>query len=174
MASVEWLGAASAVPAASDARDRDAYLAHVREHRAPRIAAHWAFMLQPLVVDDSVAPGVLRYRQIEYCRMPLMAYLALDDPRALTRSGFVRLGLVTGAGRSDIAAFGRGDIAAFGRRPSLPGAGRAAQLSYVEDHLADFEQRYCHDRFWANAGAAPNTRCLCSGHALIVDGDART
>ena len=148
MASVEWLDAAGGVLAASDARDRDAYLAHVREHRAPRIAAHWAFMLEPLVVDHSDAPGVLRYRQIEYYRMPLMAYLALDDPRALTRSDFVRLGLVTGAGRA----------------PELP---------YAEDHVADFEQRYCFDRFWANAGAAPNTRYLCSGHALIVVGDAR-
>ena len=46
------------------------------------------------------APGLLRFRQIEYYRMPLMGYLALDDPRALTRNDFVRLGLVTGAARS--------------------------------------------------------------------------
>ena len=65
--------------------------------------------------------------------MPLMAYLALDDPRALTRADFIRLGLVTGAGeRHDDAA-----------------VRRAARL-------ADFEQRYCYDRFWADArrGAA--------------------
>ena len=140
-------------------------MAHVREHRAPRIAAHWAFMLKPLVVDHSDAPGDLRYRQIEYYRMPLMAYLALDDPRALTRSDFVRLGLVTGAGGSDIAALVPG--------VSMAGTPRTAELPYAEDHLADFEQRYCYDRFWANAGAAPNTRYLCSGHALIVVGDAR-
>ena len=30
--------------------------------------------------------------------MPLLAYLAMDDARALTRADFVRLGLVTGAG----------------------------------------------------------------------------
>ena len=28
----------------------------------------------------------------------MMAYLAMDDPRELTRADFVRLGLVTGAG----------------------------------------------------------------------------
>jgi uncharacterized protein YbdZ (MbtH family) len=165
MASVEWLDTNGAVLAASDAQAREAYLAHVREYRAPRIAAHWAFMLQPLVIDHSDAPGALRYRQIEYYRMPLMAYLALDDPRALTRSDFVRLGLVTGAGGADIAA--------LGARATLPGTQPAPELPYGEDHLVDFEQRYCYDRFWANAGAAPNTRYLCSGHALIVVGDAR-
>ncbi len=174
MASVEWLDAQGGVMAASDAQDRGAYMAHVCEHRAPRIAEHWAFMLRPLVADHSDEAGVLRYRQIEYYRMPLMAYLALDDPRALTRSDFVRLGLVTGAGGGDIAAFGTGGVAASVPAPgprSVPG-GHA--LPYAEDHLADFEQRYCYDRFWANAGAAPNTRYLCSGHALIVIGDARS
>ena len=43
----------------------------------------------------------------------------------------------------------------------------------AEQHLADFEQRYCYDRFWADVGAAPHTRYLCSGHALVVVGDAR-
>ena len=51
---------------------------------------------EPLVSDHSGRPGALRFRQIEYYRMPMMAYLALDDPRALTRNDFVRLGLVTG------------------------------------------------------------------------------
>ena len=176
MASVEWLDAQGGVLAASDAQDRAAYMAHVCEHRAPRIAAHWAFMLRPLVADHSDEPGVLRYRQIEYYRMPLMAYLALDDPRALTRSDFVRLGLVTGAGGSDIAALGTGDIATpdTGATAAPAGAGCNPALPYAEGHLADFEQRYCYDRFWANAGAAPNTRYLCSGHALIVIGDARS
>ena len=163
MASVEWLDASGAVLAHSDAQDREAYMAHVCEHRAPRIAPHWAFMLRPLVSDASDEPGVLRYRQIEYYRMPLMAYLALDDPRALTRSDFVRLGLVTGAG-------GPGDESV-----PAPGPGRrASDLPYAEAHLADFEQRYCYDRFWAQAGAAPNTRYLCSGQALIVVGAAQS
>jgi hypothetical protein len=83
-----------------------------------------------------------------------MAYLALDDPRALTRNDFVRLGLVTGAG------------------PGEPGG--ASTLPYAEPHLADFEQRYCYDRFWVDSGAAPNTRYLCSGHSLVVIGDARS
>lgn len=101
MASVEWLDAAGAVLASSDSQQRELFMAHVAEHRAPRTAAHWAHLLKPLVADQSDEPGELRYRQIEYYRMPLMAYLALDDPRALSRTDFIRLGLVTGAGGSD-------------------------------------------------------------------------
>jgi hypothetical protein len=150
MASVEWLGCDGGVLAASDSQQREAFLKHVCEHRSPRIATHWAFLLEPLVPDHSDTTGPLRYRQIEYYRMPLMAYLALDDPRALTRADFIRLGLVTGAGSAD------------------------AILPYGEQHLADFEQRFCYDRFWADSGAAPNTRYLCCGHALVVVGDARS
>ena len=170
MASVEWLGADGAVLARSDSQQRDVFLAHVCEHRAPRTAAHWAFMLQPLVADHSDEPGVLRYRQIEYYRMPLMGYLALDDPRALSRNDFIRLGLVTGAGGSDNG--GLADSVEEGVDAVSP-AGSGNDMPYSAGHVIDFEQRYCYDRFWANAGAAPNTRYLCSGHALIVIGDAR-
>jgi hypothetical protein len=150
MSSVEWLGPDGSVLARSDAQQREAFLSHVAEHRAPRIAAHWAHLMLPLVSDHSEAPGALRYRQIEYYRMPVMGYLALDDPRRLSRGDFIRLGLVTGAAAADSA------------------------LPYAEEHLADFEQRYCYDRFWADAGAAPNTRYICNGPALIVVGDARS
>jgi hypothetical protein len=60
----------------------------------------------------------------------------------------VRLGLVTGAGAADTA------------------------LPYGEQHLADFEARFCYDRFWHGGGAAPDTRYLCCGHALVVIGRA--
>jgi len=147
MAAVDWLDAEGRVLASSDAQEREAYLAFVGEHRAPRIAAHWEFMLKPLVPDHSELEGALRYRQIEYYRMPLMAYLAVDEPRALTRTDFIRLGLVTGAGDSE--------------------------LPFGEQHLADFEQRHCYDRFWSDVGAAPRTRYMCCGHAMVVVGDAR-
>jgi hypothetical protein len=52
-------------------------------------------------------------------------------------------------------------------------AGRAA-LPYGDKHLADFKQHFCYDRFWSDAGAAPNTRYLCSGLALIAVGDAQS
>ncbi len=147
LASAEWLDAEGRVLAASDSGERERFIEHVHAHRAPRIAAHWDFLLRPLVADASGAPGQLRYRQIEYYRMPMMAWLALDDPRALSRADFVRLGLVTGAGAAD-------------------------QLPFGDAHLADFEQRHCYDRFWQEGGAAPDTRYMCSGHALVVVGRA--
>jgi hypothetical protein len=148
-ASVEWLNASGDVLVASDAQQRELFLAHVCEHRAPRLAADWAYLLHPLVSDHSEASGPLRFRQIEYYRMPLMAYLAVDNPRSISRSDYVRLGLVTGAGEGGALPFG-------------------------EDHLADFEQRFCYDRFWTTQGAAPNTRYLVSGHSMVVVGDAQS
>jgi len=47
-------------------------------------------------------------------------------------------------------------------------------LPYGEQHLADFEQRFCYDRFWADGGTAPHTRYLCSGQSLVVVGAARS
>ncbi len=152
MHSVEWLGADGTVLSVSDAQQREPFLSHVAEHRAPRIAAHWAWLMQPLVIDHSDEPGELRYRQIEYYRMPVMAYLALDDPRRLSRADFIRLALVSGAAE-----------------PAVSGTG---PLPFADDPMVDFEQRYCYDRFWVNAGAAPNTRYLCNGRALIVVGQA--
>lgn len=149
MASVEWLAADGSVLARSDSQRSDLFLAHVCEHRAPRIAEHWAFILRPLVADHSSEGGDLRYRQIEYYRMPLMAYLAVDRPRSLTRADFARLALVTGAAPGD-----------------------ASTMPYAHAYLDGFEQRFCYDRFWDEAGAAPNTRYLCSGHSLVVVGDA--
>ncbi|CAN7685917.1 hypothetical protein LJR289_005442 [Pseudoduganella sp. LjRoot289] len=148
MHSVEWLDAQGNVLSRSDAQQRDAFLSHVAEKRAPRIAAHWQFMLQPLVYDLSDDAGPLRYRQIEYYRMPVMAYLAVEDPRSLTREDFIRLGLVTGTGSS------------------------LGTLPYAERHLDDFEKQVCYDRFWGGAGAAPDTRYLCSGLSLVVVGTA--
>lgn len=143
----EWLAPDGQVLVRSDAQAREAFLAHVAEHRSPRISAHWAWLLQPLVPDHSGNGGALRYRQLEYYRMPTMVYLALDDPRRLGRADFVRLGLVADAGVE-------------------------GELPYAEQHLADFEARFCYDRFWSGQGAAPDTRYLCSGRSLVVVGRA--
>jgi hypothetical protein len=155
LAGFEWLDAQGRVLVTSDAQDRETFLRHVAEHRAPRIARHWEFVLAPLVNHHSMAEGPLRYRQIEYYRMPMTAYLALDDPRRLSRHDFIRLGLVTGGNEALASA-------------AAPGG----PLPFSEAHLADFELQFCYDRFWADAGAAPHTRYLCSGLALVVVGTA--
>ncbi|HAF55391.1 MAG TPA: hypothetical protein DCL01_09300 [Thauera sp.] len=168
LASAEWIGRDGSVLAQTDAHERAAFMTHVSRHRAPRIAAHWAWLMQPLASAYAEQGGLLRYRQIEYHRMPLAAYVAVDDPRALTRNDFVRLGLVTGAGP--------GEARDEHKMEAKARADRAAgdTLPYAEPHLDDFERRYCYDRFWSAGGAAPYTRYLCSGHALVVVGDAKS
>jgi uncharacterized membrane protein YuzA (DUF378 family) len=144
---VEWLATSGKVLAMSDTNERERYLEFVCEHRTPRIGSHWAYLLKPLLPQHVDVKGLIRYRQLEYYRMPLLGFLAVDDPRALTRADFIRLGLVTGAGD---------------------------EMPYSEAHMGDFEARYCYDRFWCAAGRAPQTRYLSCGHALIVVGDARS
>jgi hypothetical protein len=146
---VEWLAADGRVLAASDYEQRGEYLAFVGRFRAPRFAAHWEYLLKPLVRDRSDDKGPIRYRQVEYSRMPLLAYLAMDDARALTRADFVRLGLVTAAGPSDA-------------------------LPYSERHVRDFEDRYCFDQFWnEQRDGRPGTRFMSCGHAFAMVGDAQ-
>ena len=143
----EWLAADGQVLATSDFELQEDFRGHVNRYRAPRVAAHWDFLLRPLVAHHSDETGPLRYRQLEYHRMPVMAYVAVDgDPRDLHASDFVRLGLVTASGPA-------------GRMPLT---------------VPDFEQRYCYDRFWKAAhGGPPGSRYLCCGEAFVLLGSAR-
>jgi len=142
MYSVEWLDGEGNVLSASDAQDKDEFTRHVCEHHAPRIASHWCHVLFPLVPEGVDAAAPLQFRLVEYYRMPMMAYLAVHQPDQLSPGQFASLGMVAGA-------------------PATPG-----QAS------AEFERSYCYDRFWYAGGAAPNTRYLCTGYALVVIGDA--
>ena len=69
---LQWLAKDGTVLAQSDSNDRDKFLSFVSKHRAPRISSHWAFLMKPLVLDHIEEPGAIRYRQIEYYRMPVM------------------------------------------------------------------------------------------------------
>jgi hypothetical protein len=89
----EWIGHDGQVLARSDMGDRAAYLAFTAQYRAQSVAAHWRYLLQPLALDHSDEPGLLRYRQIEYHRMPKLTYIAVDDPFALSQERFLRLAL---------------------------------------------------------------------------------
>ena len=146
---LQWLAADGSVLAHSDSGDRDKFLSFVSKHRAPRISSHWSFLMRPLVLDHLEDAGSIRYRQIEYYRMPVMGLIAVDEPRKVARNDFIRLGLGTGASEENA-------------------------MPYSESHVADFEQRYCDDRFWCDVGPSPNTRYLASGRTLIVVGDAQS
>jgi hypothetical protein len=147
---VEWLSHSGDVLAASDYEMKERYLQFVCAHRAPRVASHWAFLMEPLVLDQSDSEGSVRYRELEYQRMPLMSYLAMDDVAKLTRGDLVRLGLVA--------------------RP-----GDAKTLPYSEPYLEDFERRYCYDRYWEETCKHDfsDTRFISDGHNFTMIGEAR-
>ncbi len=146
---VEWLDAAGDVLAVSDYAAREKYLDWVVRHRTPHIAQHWEFLMAPFRPEYPGESARLRYRQLEYYRMPFLAYLAVDDPRALTRADFIRLGLVTRSGG-------------------------AHDLPYAESTLTQFETEHCDDRFWGRHGsnASADTRIVCSGTTLAFVGSA--
>ena len=148
LSKAEWLDADGNVLAASDYDEREKYLAFVGERRATRFADHWTFLLRPMVPHHTGDPGIVRYRQIEFSRMPLCAYLAMDDTRSLTRADFVRLGLVA--------------------RPE-----ESEALPFSPRYLKDFEERYCHDPYWnEEATGRPGTRYMTTGQAFLMVGDA--
>ena len=144
---VELCDAQGTVLAASNYADSSHYLGFIARHRVAAIASHWEFLLQPLLLEHPGAVAPLRYRQLEYYRMPVMAYLACDDPHQLTRAQFVRLGLVTGPGSGD-------------------------DLPYSAATLYDFEREYCNDSFWGRSGghARADTRIIVTDAAMIFVG----
>ncbi len=144
--SAEWLGHDGEVLAKSDTGNRDKFLKFVCQHRSPCISEHWASLLRPLVLADSDEPGALRFRLIEYHRMPITAFLAIEQPRSLTAQDWVRLGLASKL------------------HPDEP-------LPINEPTVMEFEKLYCQDRFWTNTDAGPNTRFICTGSSMTVVGD---
>jgi hypothetical protein len=144
---VEWLGRNGQVLAASDYAARAKYLAFVARYRMPCLAHHWDFLLQPLLLEYPGQVGPLRYRLLEYNRMPFMSFFAVDDPSELTRADWVRIGMVTRPGEPDT-------------------------LPYSSTALADFERDYCDDRFWGRSGErfSGDTRFIVTGLTFSIVG----
>ena len=147
---VEWLGADGAVLARSDYENRDKYLGYASRYRSPCISAHWEFLLRPLVLHHSDQPGPIRYRLVEYHRMPLCAFLSMDRPGELSQADFVRLAIIAPPGPPD-------------------------RLPFAESELEGFEARYCIDRYWTPRSATSHgTRLLCSGESFVMVSGATT
>lgn len=147
MRQVAWLDQSRKVLAVSDYEQRQRYLDHVARYRTPCLASHWSWLIEPLGLEHPGQTAMLRYRQLEYYRMPFMAYLALDDPHSLTRADFVRLAIVT--------------------RPGAP-----EEFEYSEESLRNFETDYCDDRFWNRGGLRESgeTRLICTGRTIALVG----
>ncbi|MEK9142561.1 MAG: hypothetical protein AAB308_16010, partial [Nitrospirota bacterium] len=144
---VEWLARDGTVLASSDYEHREKYLSFACQYRAPCIASHWEFLLEPLVLHHSEKAGLIRYRQIESHLLPLMAYVTIDNPAELAREDFIRLGLAAAPDSSD-------------SRP------------YSEQDRCDFEKRCFYDRYWRNRDhARRGTRFICSGRVFTEVSD---
>ncbi|HEX5725383.1 MAG TPA: hypothetical protein VFX98_07940 [Longimicrobiaceae bacterium] len=147
-AKVEWLSPTGAVVARSDYEDKEKFLSFVSRNREAAVSADWAYLVAPMVPHAAGPPGALRCHQLEYLRLPLMAYLAMDAPETLTRADFVRLAFATRAGEAD-------------------------RMPFSERALADFEEAYCYDHYWrVDDPSVASTRFLCTGNTLVVVGDA--
>lgn len=149
--SVEWLDKDGNVLAASDYERRERYLSFVGHQRTPCFAAHWEFLLKPLVPESSRSNSPLSFRQIEYYRMPVMTYLTLERAWEVQRADYIRLAFATGQGVNGDAPF-------------------------AERFLRDFESRHCYDRYYHEGveTSGVSARFLLSGHAftIIADGNA--
>ncbi len=144
----EWLGPSGESLMTSDFGDRSKFLTFTKQHRVPATAAHWSFLLLPLVFAVSGEMGMLRFHQIENHHMPKMAFVALDNPRALTRDQWLRLGM------------------ADSLHPDEP-------IPRNDPDVIHFEANYCFDRYWSNTDEGPNCRFLCHGRTMLLVGDAQ-
>ena len=130
--------------AASDYGDHEKYIGLVREMKQTPLSLHWENLLKPMV-PAYLGGGVLQYYQIENKRIPIMSFLSFDEPRALTRGDLARIGFAAKWGPSETLPFS----------PSF---------------LADFEERYCYDRFWDGDDPASgmSTRYTICGPAFAM------
>ncbi len=146
---VEFVSHDGRALATSDYEAREKFLTQVCAKRSARVAAHWQFLLQPLVPHHSDLSGSLRYKQLEYYRMPQMVFLSIKAGTDLTRADYVRLAFASGPGD-------------------------CAELPFSQRHLEDFEAKFCYDRYFGQHSGVewPESRYMSCGHALVVTGSA--
>ncbi len=106
---------------------------------ATPLGAPWAELLGPAATVS---------RQIEDERMPYAAYIAVDDPHAISRPDWIRLA-------------------------NADYRGSSSALPYSQAFVADFEAAHCYDRFFDPSQSHwANTRYLNTGFAFTMVGAA--
>ncbi len=153
---IEWQDAYSqhchnAPPSRTDDRR---CLDWVKKHHNTRVSypvlEHWRWLLANVWEDAESIKAMEGLTIMEDERLPLMAWIACDDPRALTRQDFVRLCFADEGGRSDA-------------------------YPYAPNFLADFDANHCYDRYWVEQPAGGHdwmsTRFMTSGYAFVTVGN---
>ena len=142
---VEWLDGEGGVLESSDYCDKERFLSFVGSRRAPCIARHWEFILAPVVNVASGHDAILGFREIEYYRMGVMSYIALDKLDVLGKSDYIALAMATRPAKNGIAPFS-------------------------EHFLKRFETEHIYERLYSGGLDAPEieTRFLSSGEAFTI------
>ena len=141
--------------------DSTGFVAFARENLLPPVSRVWEHLLSPLrprTAGPTPTRG-LQFRQIEDERIPVMAYIGVDDPTLLSRPDFLRLAL-------------------------LDESGEGSEYPYARGFLEGFEREHCYDRYWdlpwnddQKRYEHPHrdwmtTRYMCCGYAFVVVGAA--
>ncbi len=140
----EWLDAEGKVLMTSDYTDQERFLSFTGEHRAPCVARHWEYVLAPIVNGAQHSGAPLQFREIEYYRMPVMSYLALDSLSTLKQSDYLALGLATQPAKT--------------------------RVPFSKRFLKKFEARNIYGRLYSGGLDAPEieTRFLTTGEAFTI------
>ena len=174
--SLEWMDSDGQVIAArqtenpkasSNAEQQRSLRAFVHRTVQSPVVAHYQYLMHPLIpyefhAVEPNAPRWLAFRQILDERIPVMSYLAVDDPLKLTEADWFRLTFCDSPGRH-------------------PGI---FPYSAHSPDVAAFPDKYCYDRYWGpkyregdttipegdRDVARMTTRYLCSGFAFAVVG----
>jgi hypothetical protein len=150
----------AAFPEASSidqAKAVEAQLDHVYYNREQGCSRLWQKLMEPLapVALEGNKGFPLRFEQILDERVPIFAYLAVEDPHQITPGDWVRLATVDDDGDSQTYPYS----------PSF----------LTPDHLKDF----FYDRFWNDYGCRPAqqsvhcTRWLFSGYGFLGVGPSK-
>lgn len=112
-------------------------------------AAHWRTLLAPFKTADE-GEGDLSAHQFGDDRAATMSYLAVDNPRDISKGDWMRLCFADAPGND--------------------------RLPYAKQFMSEFEQTYCYDRYWYAGGKydshdAPS-RILNCGYAFSYVGQA--
>ncbi|MDZ4796818.1 MAG: hypothetical protein SGI92_01545 [Bryobacteraceae bacterium] len=112
------------------------------------VSEHWSDLLFPLIPYPAPG-GEPGWNDLADERMTAMTYLAVDNPESLTTGEWIRLTMLD--------------------------PGEAHTLPYSKRFLANFQAKYCYDRFWdpkTKNHEWMNTRFCCSGYHFLMVGSA--
>jgi hypothetical protein len=113
------------------------------------LAAHWNFLLAPLLTHPARDAVGLRFMPLGDDRLPILSYIALDQIHQVSEGDWARICFADNPGDD--------------------------QLPYAKQFLESFERDYCYDRYWYRSGESTDmpSRILSSGYAFAWVGSAK-